>query len=116
MGVLRKIFKTYSEKEVKRVMPIVQKINDLEPEMAKLSDKELTEKTAYFKKQLEEGKTLDDILPEAFAVVREASKKYILPKKDNSDIIINGASSLEYFTQIIDYIYQITNNFSNPEQ
>lgn len=77
MGVLRKIFKTYSEKEVKRVMPIVQKINDLEPEMAKLSDKELTEKTAYFKKQLEEGKTLDDILPEAFAVVREASKRVL---------------------------------------
>lgn len=47
--------------------------------------------------------------------VREASKKYILPKKEFSDIIINGASSLEYFTQIIDYIYNITNNFSNPE-
>lgn len=46
------------------------------------------------------------------AYVREASKKYILPKKDNSDIIINGASSLEYFTQIIKYIYQITNNYS----
>ncbi len=50
------------------------------------------------------------------AYVREASKKYIIPKKDTSDIIINGASSLEYFTQIIDYIYKITNNFSSPEQ
>ncbi len=50
------------------------------------------------------------------AYVREASKKYILPKKDASDIIINGASSLDYFSQIIDYIYTITNNFSNPEQ
>ncbi len=49
------------------------------------------------------------------AYVREASKKYILPKKDASDIIINGASSLEYFSQIIDYIYTITNNFSSPE-
>lgn len=49
------------------------------------------------------------------AYVREASKKYILPKKDASDIIINGASSLEYFTQIIKYIYRITNNFSNPD-
>jgi uridine kinase len=48
------------------------------------------------------------------AYVREASKKYILPKKDGSDIIINGASSLEYFNQIIKYIYKITNNFSNP--
>lgn len=50
------------------------------------------------------------------AYVREASKKYILPKKDASDIIINGASSLEYFSQIIDYIYTITNSFSTPEQ
>lgn len=46
------------------------------------------------------------------AYVREASKKYILPKKDNSDIIINGTSSLEYFTQIVSYIYKMTNNFS----
>ena len=47
------------------------------------------------------------------AYVREASKKYILPKKDSSDIIINGASSLDYFVQIIEYIYKITNNFSS---
>lgn len=70
-----KLFKTYSEKEVKRVMPIVNKINSLEPEMEKLTDHELKEKTEYFKKQLADGKTLDDILPEAFAVVREASKR-----------------------------------------
>ena len=70
-----KFFKTYSEKEVKRVMPIVKKINELEPEMEKLTDHELRGKTEYFKKQLEDGKTLDDILPEAFAVVREASKR-----------------------------------------
>ena len=57
-----KIFKTYSEKEVKRVMPIVNKINSLEPEMKKLTDHELKGKTEYFKKQLAEGKTLDDIL------------------------------------------------------
>ena len=77
MGVLKKIFKSYSEKEVKRIMPIVEQINKLEPEMEKLTDKELTGKTEYFKKQLEEGKTLDDILPEAFAVVREASKRVL---------------------------------------
>lgn len=70
-----KLFKSYSEKEVKRVMPIVKKINELEDEMAKLTDSELRGKTEYFKKQLQEGKTLDDILPEAFAVVREASKR-----------------------------------------
>ena len=71
------IFKTYSEREVKRVMPIVAKINSLEDEMSKLSDKELTAKTPYFKEQLKNGKTLDDILPEAFAVVREASKRVL---------------------------------------
>ena len=77
MGIMRKIFKSYSEKEVKRVMPIVQKINGLEEEMSKLSDKELRGKTEYFKEQLKNGKTLDDILPEAFAVVREASKRVL---------------------------------------
>ena len=77
MSILRKIFKSYSEKEVKRVMPIVQKINGLEEEMSKLSDKELRGKTEYFKEQLKNGKTLDDILPEAFAVVREASKRVL---------------------------------------
>ena len=70
-----KIFKSYSEKEVKRVMPIVKKINEMEEEISKLTDSELRGKTDYFKKQLSEGKTLDDILPEAFAVVREASKR-----------------------------------------
>ena len=77
MGIFRKIFKSYSEKEVKRVMPIVEQINGLEEEIAKLSDEQLKNKTNEFKKQLEEGKTLDDILPEAFAVVREASKRVL---------------------------------------
>ena len=71
------LFKSYSEREVKKVMPIVKKINDLEEEMAKLKDSELVGKTAEFKKQLADGKTLDDILPEAFAVVREASKRVL---------------------------------------
>ncbi len=71
------LFKTYSEKEVKRIKPIIQKINDLEPEIEKLTDEQLRAKTPEFKKQLEEGKTLDDILPEAFAVVREASKRVL---------------------------------------
>ncbi len=71
------LFKTYSEKEVKRVMPIVAKINGLEDEVSKLSDSELIAKTPYFKEQLKNGKTLDDILPEAFAVVREASKRVL---------------------------------------
>ena len=77
MGVINKIFKSYSEKEVQRVMPIVEKINALEDEMTKLSDEELKNKTDKLKNELKEGKTLDDILPEAFAVVREASKRVL---------------------------------------
>lgn len=77
MGIFRKIFKSYSEKEVKRVMPIVDKINGLEEEISKLTDEQLKNKTNEFKKQLEEGKKLDDILPEAFAVVREAAKRVL---------------------------------------
>ena len=70
-----KLFKGYSEKEVKRVMPIVQKINSFEDVISELTDEELKAKTEYFKELLEDGQTLDDILPEAFAVVREASKR-----------------------------------------
>ncbi len=77
MGIFSKIFKSYSEKEVNRVMPIVTKINELEEEISKLTDEQLKNKTNEFKKQLEEGKTLDDILPEAFAVTREASKRVL---------------------------------------
>ena len=71
------LFKTYSEKEVKRIMPIVKQINELENDIKKLSDSELRGKTDELKKKLQEGKTLDDILPEAFAVVREASKRVL---------------------------------------
>ena len=71
------LFKSYSEKEVKRLMPIVKKINELEPDIEKLSDSELRGKTEELRTKLQEGKTLDDILPEAFAVVREASKRVL---------------------------------------
>ena len=71
------LFKSYSEKEVKRVKPIVDKINSLEPEMQKLSDKELAHKTVELKEKLANGTSLDDILPEAFAVVREASVRVL---------------------------------------
>ena len=77
MGLLSKVIGTHSEREVKRVIPIVNKIEAMEPEMEKLSDEELKAKTPEFKKRLEEGETLDDILPEAYAVVREASKRTI---------------------------------------
>ena len=78
MGIFKKIFGDYSEKEVKRVMPLVEKINALEEEISKLSDDELRNKTIEFKKRVQEnGESLDDILPEAFAVVREASKRVL---------------------------------------
>ena len=77
MSIFSKIFKSYSEKEVKRILPIVENINNLEEEISKLTDKELRNKTEEFKEQLRNGKTLDDILPEAFAVVREASKRVL---------------------------------------
>ncbi len=77
MGLFSKIFGTYSEKEIKRITPIIEKINGLEPYMEKLTDYELQSKTSEFKQRLAKGETLDDILPEAFAVVREASKRVL---------------------------------------
>ena len=72
-----KLFKSYSDKEVKRLQPIVKKINSYEDEYKELSDDELKAKTQEFKDRLNDGETLDDILPEAFAVVREASKRVL---------------------------------------
>ena len=77
MKLLEKIFGTYSDREIKRIEPIVDRIEELESEIQKLSDAELRAKTQYFKKRLQDGETLDDILPEAFAVVREASKRVL---------------------------------------
>ncbi|WP_150844075.1 preprotein translocase subunit SecA [Clostridium sp. UBA1353] len=77
MKIFNKIFGTYSEREIKRIMPIVKKVNSLEETIEKLSDEELRQKTEEFKGRLKKGETLDDILPEAFAVVREASKRVL---------------------------------------
>ena len=77
MGFLNIFKNNYSEKEVKRVMPLVNKINSLEESISKLSDGELRNKTTEFKERLAKGETLDDLLPEAFAVVREASKRVL---------------------------------------
>jgi len=77
MGILSKFVGTHSEREVKRVLPIVDKIESLEPDFEKLSDEELRDKTREFKSRLAGGETLDDILPEAYAVVREAAKRTI---------------------------------------
>lgn len=75
MSLLQKIFGTHSENELKRIYPIADAIEALEPEMKELSDSELKEKTREFKERLKEGETLDDILPEAYAVVREAADR-----------------------------------------
>ena len=77
MSVLTKVFGTYSEREIKRIKPIVDKIESYRPKMMELTDSELRGKTTEFKKMLSEGKTLDDILPEAYAVVREATRRVL---------------------------------------
>ncbi len=75
MGFFEKIFGNYSEKEIKRITPIVKKIEGLAPQYETLTDEELRGKTQEFKDRLAKGETLDDILPEAYAVVREASSR-----------------------------------------
>jgi len=77
LGIFEKIFGTYSSREIKRIMPIIKQINDFEPAIEKLSNSELRGKTDEFKNRLASGETLDDLLPEAFAVVREASKRVL---------------------------------------
>ncbi|WHH57527.1 preprotein translocase subunit SecA [Petroclostridium sp. X23] len=77
MKLLEKIFGNYSDREIKRIMPIVDKIDSLEPDIKALNDDELKNKTFEFKQRLSAGETLDDILPEAFAVVREASYRVL---------------------------------------
>jgi preprotein translocase subunit SecA len=76
-GLFEKIFGSYSDREIKRIEPIVDEIEALDEDMKKLTDAELKGKTDEFKKRLENGETLDDILPEAFAVVREASSRVL---------------------------------------
>ena len=77
MGFLTKVFGTHSEHELKRIYPIVDRIEALRPEMMRLSDEELKGKTKEFKKRLEDGETLDDLLVDAFAAVREAARRVL---------------------------------------
>ena len=77
MNVFSKVFGTHSQREVKRIMPLVEKTEALRPEMQKLTDEQLRDKTREYKKRLQEGATLDDLLPEAFATVREAAKRVL---------------------------------------
>ena len=77
MSIMDKILGTHSERELKRVYPIVDKIEALEPEISKLTDEQLKAKTDEFKARLKKGETLDDLLVEAYAVVREAAKRVL---------------------------------------
>ena len=86
--LLKKVFGTKNERELKKLWPLVEKINSLEADLASLTDTQLKDKTEEFKKRLEEGKTLDDLLPEAFAVVREVSRRKL--KMRHFDVQILG--------------------------
>ena len=77
MGALTNIFGTHSERELKRIYPLVDKVESYRDSMQKLSDEELRNKTKEYKERLEKGETLDDLLPEAFATVREAAKRVL---------------------------------------
>ena len=77
MNIIDKVFGTHSERELKRIEPIVKKIESYREAMGQLTDEELRGKTTEFKKRLTEGETLDDLLPEAYATVREAAKRVL---------------------------------------
>ncbi|MGN0306104.1 MAG: preprotein translocase subunit SecA [Lachnospiraceae bacterium] len=77
MKILDKMFGTHSEREIKRIMPLVDQIEKLKPKMMTLSDEELRGKTQEYRKRLEQGETLDDLLPEAYATVREAARRVL---------------------------------------
>ena len=77
MKLAEKLFGTHSQRELKRIMPLVDKIEGLRPKMQELSDEELKGKTKEFKERLAKGETLDDLLPEAYAAVREAAKRVL---------------------------------------
>ena len=77
MNLIEKMFGTHSSRELKRIMPLVDKIESLRPTMLEMTDEQLQPKTKEFKERLNNGETLDDILPEAFATVREASRRVL---------------------------------------
>jgi len=87
MGLMEKIFGTYSDRELKKIEPLVKKVMSYEDEMEKLSDSELKDKTDEFKNRLKNGETTDDLLPEAFAVVREAAWRVLGMKHFRVQII-----------------------------
>ncbi|MDE6212260.1 MAG: preprotein translocase subunit SecA [Lachnospiraceae bacterium] len=77
MSVVQKLFGTHSEREIKRINGLVERIEGMRPQMMEMSDEQMRDKTKEFKKRLSEGETLDDILPEAYALVREAARRIL---------------------------------------
>ena len=77
MGLIKKLFGTRSEREIKKIMPLVDKILSLEEEYKNMPEEQLRGKTAEFKQRYTEGESLDDLLPEAFAAVREAADRVL---------------------------------------
>ena len=77
MSVVQKIFGTHSEREIKRISGLVDRIEGMRPQMMEMTDEQMRDKTKEFKKRLSEGETLDDILPEAYALVREAARRIL---------------------------------------
>ena len=77
MNVIEKVFGTHSERELKRILPIVDKIESLRDDMMALTDEQLKDKTKEYKTRLAQGETLDDLLPEAYATVREAGRRVL---------------------------------------
>ena len=97
MSLVEKLFGSFSDRELKKVNPIVKQVLALEPKYAALSDAELQAQTPAFKQQLADGKTLDDILPDAFAVCREAAWRVLgmkhFPVKITGGLALQGSGS-----------------------
>jgi len=87
LNLLTKVFGSQNERELKRLQPIVDQINALEPAIQALNDEELKAQTAVFKQRIEQGESLDDILPEAFATVREASMRTLKMRHFDAQLI-----------------------------
>ncbi|SPQ00159.1 preprotein translocase subunit, ATPase [Candidatus Sulfobium mesophilum] len=87
-GILRKIIGTKNDREISRLLPIVEQVNSLENDVSRLSDSQLRDKTTEFRRRLQNGETLDELLPEAFAVTREASKRVL--KMRHFDVQVLG--------------------------
>ena len=96
MNLIEKVFGTHSERELKMIYPIVDKIEALRPTMQAKTDEELRDNTRIFKERLANGETLDDILPEAFATVREAAKRVL-----NTVVNSRGMDGISQYTRVV---------------